>query len=105
YHAPSYGWVWYPGEIHVRYYWRPALVTFFGWGANIGWGALAPPGSYSDLVSRTKLWVGVVSRRDSCSLLLASCPGDVFWLGSEYRLGVAGASRDLSALVRAGPHS
>jgi len=42
YHAPRYGWVWYPGEIHVRYYWRPALVTFFGWGANIGWVSLAP---------------------------------------------------------------
>ena len=42
YHAPRYGWVWYPGEVHVRYYWRPALVTFFGWGANIGWVSLAP---------------------------------------------------------------
>ena len=42
YQAPRYGWVWYPGEIHVRYYWRPALVTFFGWGVNIGWVSLAP---------------------------------------------------------------
>jgi hypothetical protein len=42
YHTPRYGWVWYPGEIHVRYYWRPALVGFFGWGANVGWVALAP---------------------------------------------------------------
>ena len=42
YHAPRYGWVWYPGEVHVRYYWRPALVTFFGWGVNIGWVSLAP---------------------------------------------------------------
>ena len=42
YQAPRYGWVWYPGEIRVRTYWRPALVGFFGWGANIGWVALAP---------------------------------------------------------------
>jgi hypothetical protein len=42
YHAPRYGWVWYPGEVHVRYYWRPALVGFFGWGVNVGWVALAP---------------------------------------------------------------
>ena len=43
YHAPRYGWVWYPGEVRVRYYWRPALVAFFGWGSvNVGWVSLAP---------------------------------------------------------------
>jgi hypothetical protein len=42
YHTPSYGWVWYPGEPRVRYYWRPALVVFFGWGDNVGWVPLAP---------------------------------------------------------------
>ncbi len=42
YHTPSYGWVWYPGEPRVRYYWRPALVVFFGWGNNVGWVPLAP---------------------------------------------------------------
>ena len=43
YHAPRYGWVWYPGEVRVRYYWRPALVAFFGWGSvNVGWVPLAP---------------------------------------------------------------
>ena len=42
YHTPRYGWVWYPGEPQVRYYWRPALVVFFGWGNNVGWVPLAP---------------------------------------------------------------
>jgi hypothetical protein len=28
----SSGWAWYPGPIGPRYYWRPALVGFFGWG-------------------------------------------------------------------------
>jgi hypothetical protein len=42
YHTPGYGWVWYPGEPRVRYYWRPALVVFFGWGNNVGWVPLAP---------------------------------------------------------------
>lgn len=49
----TYGWAWYPGPLGVRhYYWRPALVSFFGWGgggfgvgfgfANVGWVPLAP---------------------------------------------------------------
>jgi hypothetical protein len=42
YYASRHGWVWYPGEIRTRYYWRPALVTFFGWGSNVGWVPLAP---------------------------------------------------------------
>lgn len=47
------GWCWYPGAIRQRYYWRPALVGFFGFGSgvsvgvgfgfgNIGWVPLAP---------------------------------------------------------------
>ncbi len=50
------GWAWYPGAIGPRYYWRPALVGFFGWGSggigigfgntwgfgNVGWVPLAP---------------------------------------------------------------
>jgi hypothetical protein len=36
YHAPRHGWVWYPGAIGPRHYWRPALVSFIGWGVNIG---------------------------------------------------------------------
>ena len=51
----SFGWAWYPGAIGPRYYWRPALVSFFGWGSgygggfsfgfgfgNVGWVPLAP---------------------------------------------------------------
>jgi hypothetical protein len=51
----SLGWAWYPGPIGPRYYWRPALVGFFGWGSpgfgagfasfgfgNVGWVPLAP---------------------------------------------------------------
>jgi len=54
YRAP-YGWAWYPGPIGPRYYWRPALVGFFGWGSsgfgagyasfgfgNVGWVPLGP---------------------------------------------------------------
>jgi hypothetical protein len=52
YHG-GFGWSWYPGPIFARYYWRPALVGFFGWGApgfggfgfgfgNVGWVPLAP---------------------------------------------------------------
>ena len=48
----SYGWAWYPGAFGGRHYWRPALVSFFGWGGgglsvgfgfgNVGWVPLAP---------------------------------------------------------------
>jgi len=50
----NFGWAWYPGTVGERYYWRPALVGFFGWGSpgfgtsisfgfgNVGWVPLAP---------------------------------------------------------------
>jgi hypothetical protein len=52
----GYGWAWWPGPFVGRYYWHPALVGFFGWGApglgvgfgfgfgfgNIGWVPLGP---------------------------------------------------------------
>ena len=48
----SYGWAWYPGAYGGRHYWRPAMVSFFGWGGgglsvgfgfgNVGWVPLAP---------------------------------------------------------------
>ena len=53
YSAP-YGWAWYPGPVYVRPVWRPALVTFFGFGGggrglrfnlsfgSVGWVPLAP---------------------------------------------------------------
>ncbi len=53
-YSSPYGWAWYPGAVDYRYYWRPALVGFFGWGngsvnigvgfgyGNIGWVPLAP---------------------------------------------------------------
>ena len=51
YSAP-YGWCWYPGPIHNRHYWSPALVAFFGFGGfqfgvgfggpGFGWVPLAP---------------------------------------------------------------
>jgi hypothetical protein len=48
-----FGWAWVPGPIYARYWYRPALVGFFGYGAgvgfgvgfgfgNLGWVALAP---------------------------------------------------------------
>ncbi len=50
------GWAWWPGPIYSPYFWRPALVGFFGWGApgfgigvgfgfgfgHVGWVPLAP---------------------------------------------------------------
>src|SRR5262249_40379965 len=52
----SRGWLWWPGAIGPHYYWRPALVGFFGWGSggfgvgfgggfgfgHVGWGPVAP---------------------------------------------------------------
>jgi hypothetical protein len=53
YSAP-YGWCWWPGALHSRHYWSPALVGFFGLGnvrvglgfGNIGWVPLAPHERY-----------------------------------------------------------
>ena len=53
----GYGWCWWPGDIHHRHYWSPALVAFFGWGTSphvhlgigfghIGWVPLAPHEPY-----------------------------------------------------------
>jgi hypothetical protein len=48
------GWCWWPGAIHQPYFWRPAVVGFFGFGGggfgvsigfhfgNVGWVPLAP---------------------------------------------------------------
>ena len=55
-YSSSFGWAWYPGVVGPRYYWRPALVGFFGWGSgsigigfgntwgfgHVGWVPLAP---------------------------------------------------------------
>ncbi len=38
----GYGWCWWPGAYGARYSWNPALVGFFGFGAALGWVALAP---------------------------------------------------------------
>jgi hypothetical protein len=63
-YSSSYGWAWYPGSLGYRYYYRPALVSFFGWGngsfnlgvgfgggvfgyGNIGWVPLAPYERYN----------------------------------------------------------
>ncbi|MGD1091577.1 MAG: DUF6600 domain-containing protein [Bryobacteraceae bacterium] len=53
-YSGPFGWAWYPGPVYANYFWRPALVGFFGWGApgigigigfgfgNVGWVPLAP---------------------------------------------------------------
>jgi hypothetical protein len=57
YHHAGYGWGWYPGPRYSRHYWRPALVSFFGYGSrggfgigigfgNVGWVPLAPGERY-----------------------------------------------------------
>ena len=73
YHAPRYGWVWYPGAIGPRHYWRPALVSFFGWGAsigsvniafgfgNVGWVPLAPYEVYRPWYGRNATVVNVIN--------------------------------------------
>lgn len=48
----GFGWAWWPGPVYAPYFWRPALVGFFGFGApgigigfgfgNVGWVPLAP---------------------------------------------------------------
>ena len=32
FHYSNFGWGWYPGPHYGHHYWRPALVTFFGFG-------------------------------------------------------------------------
>ena len=73
YQAPRYGWVWYPGAIGPRHYWSPALVSFFGWGTNIGsfnvafgfgnvgWVPLAPYEIYRPWYGRNVNAVNVVN--------------------------------------------
>lgn len=59
FHNGSHGWCWWPGGMHVRHHWRPALVAFFGWGGHsglhvglgfgfghVGWLPLAPHERY-----------------------------------------------------------
>jgi len=38
----GYGWCWWPGARFGVSLWSPALVGFFGFGAGLGWVALAP---------------------------------------------------------------
>ncbi len=50
----GFGWCWYPGPVYHHYYWRPALVSFFGAGnigvgvgfGSIGWVPLGPHEPY-----------------------------------------------------------
>ena len=58
----AYGWSWYPGPVAASYYWRPALVGFFGFGdgfgigfgfGNIGWCPLAPYERYHPWYGRS----------------------------------------------------
>jgi hypothetical protein len=73
YQAPRHGWVWYPGPVHVRHYWRPALVGFFGWGdgigvrvgigfGNVGWVPLAPYEVYRPWYGRNNVTIVNVIR-------------------------------------------
>jgi len=64
------GWAWWPGPIYSPYFWRPALVGFFGWGApgfgvgigfgfgfgHVGWVPLAP-------FERFRPWYGAAGIR------------------------------------------
>jgi hypothetical protein len=73
YQAPRHGWVWHPGPPASRYYWRPALVSFFGWGVNVGsvnvnfgfgnvgWVPLAPYEPYRPWYGRNVTVVNVIN--------------------------------------------
>jgi hypothetical protein len=38
YRGGPYGWCWFPGSRLGRYFWRPALVGFVGFGGGVGFG-------------------------------------------------------------------
>ena len=38
FNQPGYGWCWWPGGSGSRHWWRPALVGFFGWNGQSGFG-------------------------------------------------------------------
>jgi hypothetical protein len=51
YFRTGFGWSWFPGQRYGHYWWRPAMVGFFGFGGgfgagvgfgNVGWIPLAP---------------------------------------------------------------
>ncbi len=57
YRHSIYGWGWYPGAPSLRHIWRPALVTFFGYGpryrfSRIGWCPLGPGERYEPWYGR-----------------------------------------------------
>ncbi len=65
FHHRHHGWGWYPGYRYARHYWRPALVSFFGYNShrgfsfgvgfgfgNIGWVPLAPYERYNPWYGR-----------------------------------------------------
>ena len=68
----SYGWSWYPGARYSHYYYRPALVAFFGFGGggiglgfgggwgfgNVGWVPLAPFERYNRWYGRGAIAYG-----------------------------------------------
>lgn len=60
YYRVGYGWNWFPGGRDRRYFYRPALVAFFGGGGynagigfgHVGWVALAPYETYQPWYGR-----------------------------------------------------
>ncbi len=57
YRHSIYGWGWYPGAPTLSHVWRPALVTFFGYGSqlainSIGWCPLGPGERYDPWYGR-----------------------------------------------------
>ena len=60
YYRVGYGWNWFPGGRDRRYFYRPALVAFFGGGGynagigfgHVGWVALAPFETYQPWYGR-----------------------------------------------------
>ena len=71
FHA-GFGWAWWPGPVGYPYYWRPALVGFFGWGpgvgigfgfgfGNVGWVPLAPYETFRPWYGRGLMSVNVAA--------------------------------------------
>ena len=71
YRGGPYGWCWFPGQRYNHYWWRPALVSFVGFGGggvgfgvgfgfgNVGWIPLAPYERFHPWYGRG-WWVGAV---------------------------------------------
>ena len=114
-YASHYGWCWWPGARYERHYWRPALVTFFGWGhhggggigvgfgwGNIGWIPLAPHERYNRWYGRG--WYGGHSNINNITIVNNT---NVFnnYRNGRYINGITAVNSDAFGRSRIGNHN